>query len=79
MATQKEVVAQLESLLAQRPSPSSRSCSHGHAIVVDKLEDAVAFAEDYAPEHLELMIAEADAISAQIKERGRHLRRRLDF
>jgi histidinol dehydrogenase len=69
VATQKEVAAQLESL--PRKAIAEQSVTrHGHAIVVDKLEEAVAFAEDYAPEHLELMVAAADEISAQIKNAG---------
>jgi histidinol dehydrogenase len=69
MATQKEVLLQLENLPRKAIAEQS-ILRHGHAIVVEKMEDAVAFAEAYAPEHLELMIDDADAICAQIKNAG---------
>jgi histidinol dehydrogenase len=69
IATQKEVAAQLESLPRKAIAEQS-IMRHGHAIVVEKLEDAIDFAENYAPEHLELMLADADAICAQIKNAG---------
>jgi histidinol dehydrogenase len=69
VATQKEVAAQLESL--PRKAIAEQSITrHGHAVVVDHINDALAFAEEYAPEHLELMTADAAAQAARIRNAG---------
>jgi histidinol dehydrogenase len=43
---------------------------HGLAIVVGSLDEALAFAERYAPEHLELMVAEPRAAAARVSSAG---------
>jgi histidinol dehydrogenase len=69
VATQKEVAAQLESL--PRKAIAEQSITrHGHAVVVDHINDALAFAEEYAPEHLELMTADAAAQAKTIRNAG---------
>jgi histidinol dehydrogenase len=43
---------------------------HGVAVVVRSLDEAVALANDYAPEHIELMIADPVAIAARLSTAG---------
>ena len=50
---------------------------HGVALVMRTLDDALEFAERYAPEHLELMVRDADDVAHRVMQRGRDLRRRL--
>jgi histidinol dehydrogenase len=69
VATQKEVAAQLESLPRKAIAEPS-IMRHGHAIVVETIEEALAFAEEFAPEHLELMTKDAPAQAARVKNAG---------
>jgi histidinol dehydrogenase len=69
IATQKEVVRQLESL--PRKAIAEQSVTrHGTAIVFASINDALAFADEYAPEHLELMTANADQQAKSIRNAG---------
>jgi histidinol dehydrogenase len=43
---------------------------HGLAVVVGSLDEALAFAEAYAPEHLELMVADPEAAAARVTTAG---------
>jgi len=43
---------------------------HGLAVVVGSLDEAIAFADHYAPEHLELMVREPHAAAARIRNAG---------
>jgi histidinol dehydrogenase len=43
---------------------------HGLAIVVRSLDEAIDFAERYAPEHLELMVQDPQAAAARIRTAG---------
>jgi histidinol dehydrogenase len=43
---------------------------HGVAIVVGSLDEALDFAEGYAPEHLELMVADPEAAAAKVHSAG---------
>ncbi len=42
----------------------------GAVLVADSAEDALAFAADYAPEHLSLMVEDADAFLARVRNAG---------
>ena len=42
----------------------------GAAIIVENLDDACAIANDLAPEHLEIMTADAESLAAKIKHAG---------
>ena len=44
--------------------------AHGAVIVVPSLEDAVALIDRIAPEHLELAVAEPDALAAKVRHAG---------
>ncbi|MPY71995.1 MAG: histidinol dehydrogenase [Alphaproteobacteria bacterium] len=44
--------------------------SHGAVIVVGRLEDAVPLVDRLAPEHLELAVADPDALAARIRHAG---------
>jgi histidinol dehydrogenase len=69
IATQKEVDKQLESL--PRKAIAEQSITrHGTAIVFASINDALSFADDYAPEHLELMTAGADEQAKAIRNAG---------
>jgi len=62
-AVAREVETQLATL--PRKAIAEHAISHhGGAVIVDSISEAVAFANRYAPEHLELDIADARAISA---------------
>jgi histidinol dehydrogenase len=69
VATQKEVARQLETL-PRKAIAEEALTRHGHAVVVEDLEAALALAEDYAPEHLELMRREAAANAARVRHAG---------
>jgi histidinol dehydrogenase len=69
VAVQKQVAAQLESLPRKAIAEQSITM-HGTAVVVGTLAEALAFAEEYAPEHLELMTADARAQAASLRNAG---------
>jgi histidinol dehydrogenase len=43
---------------------------HGVAVVVRSLDEALAFSEAYAPEHLELLVAEPAALAERVHTAG---------
>jgi histidinol dehydrogenase len=43
---------------------------HGVALVTESLDEALAFADRYAPEHLELLVGDPDAAAARIRHAG---------
>ncbi|HEU5057337.1 MAG TPA: histidinol dehydrogenase [Kofleriaceae bacterium] len=43
---------------------------HGACVVVSSIEEALALVDDYAPEHLELAVAGADALAARVRHAG---------
>ncbi len=69
MAVQRELASQLESLPRRAIAEQSLQ-RHGTAVIVATMEEALAFVEEYAPEHVELMTADARAQSAQIENAG---------
>jgi histidinol dehydrogenase len=58
---------EVESAAAQRPSVADAPLALVH---VPDLADAVALANDYAPEHLQLMSEDAYALAAQVRRAG---------
>jgi histidinol dehydrogenase len=61
------VIGELESLAPQRPSASDAELQ---AIAVERLGDALALAEQLAPEHLELVGQEAEALADRVRRAG---------
>ena len=68
-AVQAEVARQLAGL-PRREIAAESIRRHGVAVITRSLDEAIAFAEAYAPEHLELMIAEPRAAAARISTAG---------
>ncbi|HUJ60926.1 MAG TPA: histidinol dehydrogenase [Kofleriaceae bacterium] len=67
------VDAELERQLATLPRKAIAEHAlgrHGAAVVVDSVDDAIAFANRFAPEHLELDLADARAIAARCTTAG---------
>ncbi len=64
-----EVARQLPNLSRRKIIHASLSEFSG-VIIVNDLEEAAAIVDDLAPEHLELMTADDDAIAAKIKHAG---------
>jgi histidinol dehydrogenase len=61
------VVAEVERLAPERPSATDAELQ---AIAVDGLGEALALAEQIAPEHLELVGAEAEALAGRVRRAG---------
>src|SRR5207248_9039358 len=69
LSVQTEIDRQIENL--SRRSIIEQSLNQfGAAIVVENLDDACAIANDLAPEHLEIMTADAESLAAKIKHAG---------
>ena len=68
-AVAKEVAAQLATL--PRKDIAAHSISHhGAVVLVDTLDDAIAFANHYAPEHLELDVVDARRVATRCTTAG---------
>src|SRR5262249_19851013 len=68
-AVAREVARQLADL--PRRAIAERSIrEHGEAVIVPSLHEALAFADDFAAEHLELCVADPDAALARIQSAG---------
>jgi histidinol dehydrogenase len=68
-AVVREVEAQLATL-PRRAIAEHAINTHGAAVLVGSIEEAVAFANRYAPEHLELDVEDARAVAAQCTSAG---------
>jgi histidinol dehydrogenase len=68
-AVAREVETQL-AVLPRREIAGHAISHHGAAVVVGSLDEAIAFANRYAPEHLELQIADARAATARFTSAG---------
>lgn len=69
MRVQAEVERQLRTL--PREAIARRAIDdNGAAVVVGSIEAAIRFAEDFAPEHLELLVDGAEAIAPRIENAG---------
>jgi histidinol dehydrogenase len=66
-AVLNDLQQEVESVAAQRPSVADAPLALVH---VPDLADAVAIANDYAPEHLQLMSEDAYALAAQVRSAG---------
>jgi histidinol dehydrogenase len=67
------VAAAVEAALARLPRAAIARASwerHGAIVVVAKLEDAVALVDRLAPEHVELAVAEPEALAKRIRHAG---------
>jgi histidinol dehydrogenase len=67
------VAAELETQLATLPRKAIAEHAighHGAAVIVETLDEAVAFANRYAPEHLELDVVDARAVAARCSTSG---------
>ncbi|HEX4458943.1 MAG TPA: histidinol dehydrogenase [Polyangia bacterium] len=67
--TARHVDAQLRTLPRQEIASESIR-RHGVALVVGSLGEAIDFADRYAPEHLELLVRDADAAAAKVRHAG---------
>jgi histidinol dehydrogenase len=65
----KEIESQVQSL-PRRAIAEKALFRHGLAIVVRSLDEALEFADRYAPEHLELMVKDPKAAAARIGTAG---------
>jgi histidinol dehydrogenase len=68
-AVDAELVQQLATLPRKEIAEHSIS-HHGAAVIVDSVDEAIAFANKYAPEHLELEIADARVVASQCTTAG---------
>jgi histidinol dehydrogenase len=68
-AVERELVAQLATL-PRRELAEHALAHHGAAVVVSSIDDAIAFANRFAPEHLELDCADARAVAARCTTAG---------
>lgn len=67
------VERELEARLASLPrAPIARASleRHGAAVVVSTLDEAIELADDYAPEHLELMVDGAAELAGRVRHAG---------
>lgn len=70
-AVQTQIAAQLAELPAWRRSFAASAISQfGGAILVSDLDEAVAFANEYAPEHLLIATRDPEAIGAKLDNAG---------
>jgi histidinol dehydrogenase len=69
VAAGQAVVAQLQTL-PRRAIAEESLRRHGVALVVPSLDEALAFAERYAPEHLELLVEDPEAAAARVRSAG---------
>jgi histidinol dehydrogenase len=68
-----EVAREVEQQLATLPRRAIAEHAishHGAAVLVDTIDDAIAFANRYAPEHLELDVADARRVAARCTSAG---------
>ncbi len=65
----RALVAQLATL-PRRAIAEAAIRDHGAAVIVETIDEAVAFANRYAPEHLELQVRESRAVAARIRNAG---------
>lgn len=68
-AVAKEVEAQLATLPRRAIAEHAITC-HGAAVIVESLDEAIAFANAFAPEHLELDVADARRVSTRCTTAG---------
>ncbi|MFQ5815177.1 MAG: histidinol dehydrogenase [Candidatus Hydrothermarchaeaceae archaeon] len=74
VTTSKEVASKVAEMLNEHIAGKGRGAEalekNGGVFVVDELEDAVRFSNDYAPEHLELLVEEPRSLLNGISNAG---------
>jgi histidinol dehydrogenase len=68
-ATARAVAEQLETLPRKEIAAESIR-RHGVALVMGSLDEALAFADRYAPEHLELLVRDAATVATRVQHAG---------
>jgi histidinol dehydrogenase len=66
---ERELAAQLASLPRADIARTALE-RHGAAVVVDSVDEMLALADDFAPEHLELLVAGAAALAQKVRHAG---------
>ena len=66
----EEAVARALALLPRKETAGASWREHGAIIVVGKLDDAVPLVDRIAPEHLELAVADPEALLARVRHAG---------
>jgi histidinol dehydrogenase len=66
---ERELAAQLASLPRAEIARAALE-RHGAAVVVGSVDEMLALADDYAPEHLELLVAGAAALAQKVRHAG---------
>ncbi len=77
VTTSQELVARVDAALAEQLETLPRQdiaraalANHGTAVIAANLDEAIEIANRYAPEHLELQVADARALSARLTTSG---------
>jgi histidinol dehydrogenase len=68
-AVRKALASRLEAAPRREVAAAALAAS-GALLVADSMEDAVVFAEAYAPEHLSLMISDGETLASRIRTAG---------
>lgn len=67
-AVERELHAQLESL--PTADTARRALANGCAVVARSIDEAIALADEHAPEHLEIHTRDADAVAKRLRHAG---------
>lgn len=67
-AVERELHAQLESL--PTAATARRALANGCAVVARSVDEAIALADEHAPEHLEIHTRDADAVAKRLRHAG---------
>jgi len=77
------VASEVEDALGELPEPreawAKDALARGGAVLVSNLEEAVAFSNEYAPEHLQLAVLDPHALAPSIEHAGEILLGQLPF
>jgi histidinol dehydrogenase len=78
-AVAREVEDALEGLPQRRQAWARKALARGGAVLVSSLDEAVAFSNEYAPEHLQLAVRDPAALARQVEHAGEILLGQLPF
>jgi histidinol dehydrogenase len=77
------VATEVEDALGELPEPrrswAEEALARGGAVLVSDLEEAVAFSNEYAPEHLQLAVRDPEALAPSVEHAGEILLGQLPF
>lgn len=77
------VANEVENALGELPEPrrgwATQALAHGGAVLVSNLEEAVAFSNEYAPEHLQLAVGDPHALAQSVEHAGEILLGQVPF